>query len=725
MKGQYITPATKIDGRWFSEPRQRDPNEPRVYHPGEGRNAFLCVSTSGNLSLVYQNETSAWQSVSHDLAIFQSSSDLLTHAALGEDGDHILLATHDKARRLRLYKITIQWNISQQLRRDNFNILVVAPNLDVRTLTTQANILPQHSSPALLSHLRIVPSILGFADQGVPTVVTVLALFQHAPSFSEASHVAPEAFSVIARWHLESATPALQEGFTKMKPIGPVMVQPPVTVLRRQPDLLARQMVLTVQLQYHNTMLALGCANGAVEVRDRSTWERLETYGDTSTIASLVQSGFAYARNDMCADMATSVDGSAIIFANPDGMIDTKAMAFDWEPFDDGLTDKKAVVEHGIMCLARQYAILSCLLAANDETLSMLPHDLSQEWRSLFVKNVIHMLGKTTDVSTLDPQRQLQAVTKEYNTYRALSAQMILNTSTESGERSFAGQYAYAVLNLRLSWIALSQTLTRQNHESARPDLLPSLAGLISWALDLITYIADCLINATREAGPDLSAKALIETYVMKTQSPAIHLLLCSFPRALLRIHTPYIMNYLKIARQRSPLAKTVEERQHLIGAIEAAKSLPYTLRAFEDLVTSVDSRVRESFEASGTSAERRTEMELEMMTTGNIPDEFIPVVEALVNSALPKLCEITDMGKLYFWPTAWLGLANSMPSPGSKRYDIIKKVALVPDANVRTCRRCGAQMEDISSDRVRELPQWLQLAQKNCVCLSNWWTTT
>jgi hypothetical protein len=92
------------------------------------------------------------------------------------------------------------------------------------------------------------------------------------------------------------------------------------------------------------------------------------------------------------------------------------------------------------------------------------------------------------------------------------------------------------------------------------------------------------------------------------------------------------------------------------------------------------------------------------------------------MTTTLPKITPELDIGKLYFWDTTWLALT---PRGGEEpRYDALKKTPLREGARLRRCRRCNSAMEDVfaTPEASRDLPPWLQAAQRQCVCTCAWY---
>ncbi|KAK0853842.1 Mediator of RNA polymerase II transcription subunit 16 [Friedmanniomyces endolithicus] len=725
FRAPYITPATKVNGKWLTQMRVLDQHVPRVHHALENRSALLYVTATSKLVLLYQNEQGIWHSTAVQLEDWQFTRDLLTHAAIGEEGDHLILTTHDFSRRFRVFKITIQWNIAQQS-FSNGTTTTISPTIDIRHLTLLNHVGPQQAQSTKLSSLCVIPVIQQFAEQGSPTATTVVAVFTHAPSHMIDAQ--QEAFSVLAIWTLESITPTLHEYFATPKTNGQTSAQPAVTVLRRQQDVLTNNVILDVRAMYHNTVVALTNSGGAIEWYNRSTWTPIESFGDTSVASSLPQGGFEYVPEEHIAHVALNTDGSAMIITRPEGTFGVKYVRprYTWEPLEDGISDTKGMIETAIVCLARQYAIVSSSNGATDETLAILPPNLSYDLRALFLQQAFRNLCRTLDVSLLDPQRQQQTVLKEQTHLRGLSAQLALGTRLGSPERDFAGQFAYVYLNMRSISITLAQTFSTRDGTlfSRSPDLVPSLIPLVTWVTDLIIFIADSLAVVKRNLQPGSSAKEALERLVAATGNPALHILLCSFPRVLLRMQTSAIAVYLKWIQIAKARAQTLEHKQQMDAFCEMVKNMPFAYNHFVEMLMEFDAAVRSAYTEAGSSSEERVDVELAMMIEGTVPDELESAVETLMGSLLPRFESQADMGKLYFWRTEWLGIHGDHVPQGkiAVRYDAVRKVRLTSDMKLRVCRRCGSETEDLSQEALRVAPDWVKHGQRQCFCQGYWW---
>lgn len=727
VKIPYITPARKVGDKWASSMRHCDQNEPSVHHAAEQRNAFLFVTQDANLTLMYQIEGS-WHSTSVKLENLASSDEMLTHAALGEDGGHLLLVTHDLTKRLRLYKVVISWNPSQQTRSSGMQYIAVAPTLDIGHLTTVDNVAAQLEGAARLSTLKIVSATPGFVDYGTPTFPTVLAIFSRASLPSDPTQQSQESFSVISRWHLEMVTPTLHESFTKLKKTNSITpIQAPVTVARRHEDIVTNRVVTSVSSQAYQTVLCFSASDGTIEFRDRATMTSIEPYGDSDVVSSLPQSGFEQMLTDYNAHVAASADGSAVVYEEAGGKLAVKTMAlrYSWQPLDDGISDTSGLIEAAVVSAARQYSILSISQLANEENLALLPHDLSAELRCLFVKEVVKITNRTIDIAGHDPRQQSMWAIKEPFVPRAMSAQLVLAVKPGTTKRSVVGKFAYCFLHMRASSQLLAQMITQAN-QYVRPDVLHSMRGAMRWGSELLVFIAGTLIDlepkiraAAGDAKSASSVKAAFQgMLVEERENPAVHLILNAITRAFLKFLAQNLPKYLTAIQRILPVASSVLQRQQLQEAYEKGTSphLPFRYSDFETMLQSIDAAVKQAYTSAGLPAEKRAEIELQLLCESQLPDELAAPLQILLDTALPTFTTAADQSKLFFWDTTWLGIDSVA---AARDIDAIKKLPLAKDAVLRVRRRCGARMEDVD---MRRSPQWLAGAQRSCICGSGWW---
>ena len=180
--------------------------------------------------------------------------------------------------------------------------------------------------------------------------------------------------------------------------------------------------------------------------------------------------------------------------------------------------------------------------------------------------------------------------------------------------------------------------------------------------------------------------------------------------------------------------------------AINGAFFLPAQL---ESLLTEIESWVKHAYEAATppVTAQRRQEIERDMLVTGVIPKVLESVVERLVGQSVEALRgEGVKEAELYFRDFRDLGLSGddgprrwwgsiSKDQPGSGVRVNGSSAAsdgsdadtgtgyeagnITPQIRTRTCARCGAVMEDSLSFKDRSL--WLIKMQQQCFCGGFW----
>lgn len=335
----------------------------------------------------------------------RSSDELISHAALGEEGADLLAVTYDSCSRLRLYRVTIEWNATQHSRGPNMTYTLVTPTLEVHHLTASHNARAQHADAAKLTHLRLLP-VIPEAAQSQPTLPTVIGVFTQT-SFSVDATQSQGSFSVITQWRVESSMPTLHTSFKKLTGMDSKAVHNQITVLRRIPDIITNKVILSVKSQMFDTIVAFGASDGTVEMRDRGSMDIIGPFGDTGTASNLPSSGFDHLAGPHNNHITLSADGSAVAVVRADGKIDAHPMAFThgWQVIEDDIGNNQPFIEAAAVCVARQYAFLCYNSMSNDESLALLPIEASAELRSTVVKTIFKMVNKSPDISMVSGRK--------------------------------------------------------------------------------------------------------------------------------------------------------------------------------------------------------------------------------------------------------------------------------------------------------------------------------
>jgi mediator of RNA polymerase II transcription subunit 16 len=677
--------------------------------------------------MLYQQESGRWYAVHKDLDHMGLAGELVSHASFCEYGNQLLLVSHDEAKRLRMLAISIEWNASQQARPNGQPSIRVNPSLDVTHITGLDHVTAQHADTQLTGLTLLPASQNPSADQQLPSFPTIVATFSHAALPSSTSQHVVERFTAISRWQLETVSPTMHESYGNLKQNAKATPpQPSNQCLQRLPDQITMKLVLSLKSTSFGTLLAFIMSDGSVEFRDRGTFNIIEPSMDTTVASSLPQSGFEHTSGFHCIDAVVSHDAAAMAYVQPDGKMEGKVMTFrhGWQHGEnDGIIDGNGLVEAAVMCIARQHMTLTLMIAATAETLSLLPRDLSPASYELFFQQLARFPTRAYDTVFMDEHKRQMNVLRDPHLPRALSAQLVLGTRPPSQTPTLPAQLAWAVLNLKHVTVSLMTTIGRADMTPGLgADVVHSLHGAVRWSVDVFISILEALLTIERKTSQGVPAAEAIQAYITETQSPAIHLLLCSYPRTFLRYLGIYLGRYFKLQGQKINNSRALQEKAQMLELARLGETLPYKLDTIDKLVGDIEHSIKESYTHTNTSERTRSEIEVAMITECAIPTQLHGALNTLMTTTLPKLTPELDIGKLYFWDTTWLALT---PRGGEEpRYDALKKTPLREGARLRRCRRCNSAMEDVfaTPEASRDLPPWLQAAQRQCVCTCAWY---
>jgi mediator of RNA polymerase II transcription subunit 16 len=537
-----------------------------------------------------------------------------------------------------------------------------------------------------------------------------------------------ERFTAISRWQLEESFPGIMEGFFnfKSRKTATSLPLPPSRVLQRLPDQLTMKLVLAIKLLSYDTILALIMSDGSVEFRDRSTLNIIEPSMDLTTVTSFPQVGFEHEGGLQIVDTAMSHDGAAMAYVEADGKLKGKVMSFrhGWQHGEnDGIIDGNGLVEAAVMCIAKQHMSLTLDNAATAETISLLPKDLSPGSYRLFFQSLARLMPKTYDTLSLDENKRQMTVLRDPHLPRALSAQLVIGTRPPAQTPTLPAQLAWAILNLKHAGVSLMTTTGRADATpSLGADVVHSLQGIVRWSVDVFVSLLEALLTVERKTSKGVPAPQAVQEYISETKSTAFHLLLCSYPRTFLRYLAIYLGRYFKLQGQKIAVSHALLEKQQMIELARLGETLPFKLDAMLSLMVETEKSISEAYAHTKTTERSRAEIELIMLTECTLPPQLNEALTNLMTVTLPKLTPDLDMGKLYFWDTAWLRLTTR----GSEepRYDALRKTLLKEGVKLRRCRRCSSAMQDVAAttEALQSLPPWLQAAQRQCVCTCAWY---
>ncbi|GAB7348668.1 hypothetical protein MBLNU459_g7031t1 [Dothideomycetes sp. NU459] len=717
-----ISPATREGNRWSNAMKLVE--TAGVSHPFDNRAAFLCVTRSNSVKLIYQQPNQRWTETETELGILASSGDVITHAAFGDASNHLLLVTYDTSKSLRLYRLGIGWNPSGG---DALHPPSVNPQLNLKHVHILDRCMPQshgrpfsegapnmmHTSPigAELSSIQIKPPMS--ATDGP---FMVMAVFTSSGSDDQLSQHSAGKFSVIARWELQQTESTLHESFKSLKPgtENPVAGSKTVNSLRRLEDTMTSKIVLSTSSNFYNSIFAFAASDGTVEFRQRETMDVIVADGDGTRASSLAQNGFTFMPME-CVDIALSPGGCMAAVARPDGTVQlhTADYLHGWT----GAKADDALAQAAIVSLVRVVGILICHQIGTDDVLAMIPTDLEQAFRHKFISELFRTVSRNTDYSQDEASKQSGKVMKDSILFKILGLQLVLGYKDNPAQRDISAKMAWVMLNLRVVCTSVAQSMSTNTPQT--PDVYISLRGLIRWSVDLMTQILDDLFNIMRTCRNQPMTRDLIQETVMKLNTPSLHLLLHSAPRALIRLVTEILKPYLmKVNHARTKnLVNTISERAALedIEALLTTR-LPFrNLKVIETLIAEIDGTVRKAYADAHATAQLRSHAEQALLVESVIPGPFEPVLRHVFGAVLPKLLEAVDGAGVFFAETGWLGLKDGKTKEAN--IDAVRKMEIPRGAKVRMCRRCGSLTEDAWDGA----PPWIQAGHKMCVCLSHW----
>ncbi|KAH0294203.1 hypothetical protein M436DRAFT_81910 [Aureobasidium namibiae CBS 147.97] len=713
-----ILPAAKEGNRWVNTMKLHEVHG--VSNPIDNKAAFLCVTRRGLLKLIYEQPGQPWSQYVFTLDNLADSGDVLTHAAFCQANQHLVMVTYDTSKRLRLYKIMINWNANAGDGTNHKTTL--NPQIAVLHVELLDRCVPQSSeraASAQLSSLHVEP-ISQAIDNSTFTVVAV---------FTSAAQDHSGKFSIISRWDLQQVDATLHDSF---KSLRPTTAQPatnkPVQRLYRTEDIFSQKAILALQSNVYHNMFAFAASDGTVEFRSRETMQIIISDGDTNKATSLPQNGFSFPNED-CIDIFLSPSLAASVITKPDGTL--KLHNAEYQHNWKDAKDDNDLAQAAVVSLARELASVTCYQIGFDDLLSVIPTDLDRSLRCKFISEIFRTISRNVDFSLDDPKLQSGKVLKDSLLFRIASAQLLVSYNTNPKRRDIPAKSAWVLLNLRSVCTNIAQTLTMTQQirgmHNMESSLFVSLKGLVRWSLDLMTLIFDDMIETMRFCKGDFD-RGRILAYIHEKNSVSLHILLCSTTRALLGMLGNLIRNFamrvvktqekVRLSSRTNDIRDSVELQQ-----MEAmmGSELPFEIKLFEQLVAEVDGNVRATYQAAQSSPPHRSFYEQSMLVDADIPEALSPVLQRLFGEIVPRLESQIDGVAIYLRDTAWLDLGEdeeAIKRAERQQYDVLRKCAIPPNAKVRQCRRCGSVIENLTDGH---MAAWVQNAHKMCICLSHW----
>jgi mediator of RNA polymerase II transcription subunit 16 len=759
-------------------------------HPVDSKASLIYLKRHGELKLRFQQNDSSWQEVSAQLGPMMSTKEPYTHAAFASNNDNtLLLAAYDVARRLHLFRVEATWNVPPEKRNANAGPFD-KPGLQVSLISIEDYCNPigltsddlsngtetRDAVAAQLTHFSFLPSTPEEGDGSTPTIQ---AIFCRPPNTVSFDQLQPQEnpHSIIVRWEVLH-TPqtqlhsSLDQVTSKKKSVSSVAAKS-IFKLRRLPEFILHSVVLATYPLWYNMILAYSYSDGTIEFRKRSTGEIIMPDGNTDTITSLPQAGFAFPHAEPALHVALSPNHCIAICMQQDGTTKLRSMEFQHGPLSSDEDDSR----HSAALAA---LVLQCSSAANqyyssDDIFGILG-PMTEKRTNDFIDLLFDGLQVNIDCGIDDMSSQhLVLLGRSPFFVKILSAMNLLGLQGTTN-RSLTSKIAWIVVNIKYVTQILT-TITRMHgaieKSSLRPEVVPQFIGICRWIMHFMAYLLDELFAFGREIedipSPSLT-REMLEQKIRTLNKPVVLILLSAFPRAMMKLWAQpiaWVKRSAETYANPNQATPAPEIRKLYTPLHVALNEVPFEWRWFEMLVTDTQNHVRAAYKRANATDAQRNHYERELML-GRIPEILVPIAKRLVTDTLWNdksgngcLADKLDTGRLMFFDTTWLGFQESKRAAewhDTHVVDVCQKMIIrgtgrqwhpsttsaqqsrgrsnsIQSTNgdtgtgkkksqLRRCTRCGSYMEHVMQGLPGYTPHhasWLVGVAKHCVCGNSW----
>lgn len=702
------------------------------------------------------------------------------------------MAVYDIKRRLHLYRMEIAWQIPHDKHNQNAGHFD-KPSLQVSLIAIEKKCGPvimitsevdnnadtKGTAPAQLTHLSFLPVTPDQSDGSLPTIQ---AIYCRPPNLVSVDHLQAQEtpHSVIVKWEVHQLQqnqlhPSLDQVTSKKKGTGSVPART-IFQLKRTTDFLMHAVVLSCVPIWYHMLLAFHYSDGTIEFRKRSTMEVLVNDGNTDTVTSLLQSGYAFPNGEPSLHMALSPNYCISACMQQDSDIKLRSLEYQRGAHSLSDTDPENETRNSaaLAALILQSASSANQYFSSDDIFSVMGGLTSKRTKE-FTTLLFEALQVNIDCGVDDMNNNyLMLLGRSPFFVKSLSAMHLLGL-TSPVDRDLSGKMAWIVLNIKyVTQILTSITRMHGSLEKTllRPEVVPQFIGICRWIMHFIAYTMDSLFTLGRAVSDtptsDLTAATL--THLFKEHNnPAVLLLLSAFPRHMMKLWSQPLAWVKRSADNFTNASAPVQapEIRKLYAPLAAAMSeIPFDWRWFERLVSETHDSSRALYKKANLSDSARNALERELLM-GNLPDLYLPLAKRLLteqlwNSELPGGClaDKLDTGRLMFFDTTWLGFQESRRAQewyDTHVVDVCQKMVIrgvgtqehpvtsatqtgrsrsnsALSANgrgegekkrqLRMCVRCGSYMEDVTVNQIGYTPHhlsWLMGIAKHCVCGNSW----
>ncbi|KAJ4341778.1 Mediator of RNA polymerase II transcription subunit 16 [Didymella glomerata] len=758
-----------------------------AHHPIPSKASLIYLKRHGELVLRFQQNDNAWQETSTQLGPMISTQESFTHAAFASNNDDTLfMAAYDDKRRLQLYRIEFAWQVPQEKQSQNAGHFD-KPGIQVSLIASEENCDPLHMingdldgdaefkgvAPAQLTHLSFLPVT---PDQNDGSLPTIQAIYCRPPNLVSMDHMQPQEtpHSVIVKWEVQQLQqnqlhPSLDQATSKKKAIGSVTART-IFKLSRAADYPMHAVVLSCIPVWYHMLFAFHYSDGTIEFRKRSTMEILHNDGNTDTVTSLYQAGFAFPHGEPSLHMALSPNFCISACMQQDSTIKLRSLEYQRNTLS--ITDSDPRNSAALAALILQSASSANQYFSSDDIFSIMP-PLSPPLTRSFTVLLFEALQVNIDCGIDDMNNNyLMLLGRSPFFVKTLSAMNLLGLKSPT-DRDLRSKMAWIVLNIKYVTQILTSITRMHVHIDKtllRPEVVPQFIGICRWIMHFIAYLTDALFALGREVEnlkEPLTASTLTAIFE-RTNNPAVLLLLSAFPRHMMKLWSQPLAWVKRSAENFTNAAGPVQspEVRKLYAPLASALSeIPFDWRWFERLVSETHDSCRTAFKKANLSDTARNAVERDLLM-GVLPDVYTPLATALLTTKLSDstapggcLADRLDPGRLYFFDTTWLGFTHSLRGAewhASHVVDVCQKMVIrgrgtvehpvtsatlgrarsdsrgshVGDGarekkrQLRRCVRCGSYMEDVTVNQPGYAPHhinWLMGIAKHCVCGNSW----
>ncbi|KAK0730489.1 RNA polymerase II mediator complex subunit Sin4 [Lasiosphaeris hirsuta] len=709
------------------------------WHPNMGKSALLCITTNGSLKLLFSQNSNRIEETSLELESVTSSDDLITHASICSDKNTLLIALATTSRQLKVVRVGVQWSTPQPADKQTPpGSMPLSPHLKEKNVAVTSWF--QHgpsdstldTSMAQLSHIEMLPSCLeGSPTTEVPPVV--LTVRSHVPS--DSSPFDQEHQSIIDRWEVLSEQPqTLHSAFEQLgSKISAGSQLPTMTRLNKLESIIIPKIIVSIHSMQLGKVICFAFSDGTVQYRDRFTMHEIYNEHNLNSIMSLHQVGFQFMNDTPCLQVAFSPTNCSFVQICEDGSVKWNRMYY---PMDDVNTALQGS-HYNAMLAALSVAISPAAIQQTnlDDVLSIArPFTQKSDFTYSWIRTIVNMLKIPVDYSEESHHDQL---VRNSHLQVCLSILNHLGFHGEFQPRSFGGKFAMLALNVRniviLITIANNTPVNLKEKLSPLddPEVVEALAGCAKWAVDLLSWLTDCIFNLLNQPTflamlGDAKRFPEISSYLQSRGDVSLHLLLCSSTRGFLSAACRRLTHLESLSNRATQfyekqVAQSLRDSEHpnasarptpalYLAYVKMQRSASSTLikvQEFEKLVGSLSQEIRSNYQrtlAGLTSKGGRPQgqgngqqgnandhlvkkaqahCELDMLLAGNPPPSFRDALYKFFHNNVTAFRNQTNPSELYFANFSLLEVDDDSKSLASRKarglyIDVFKRAALI-----------------------------------------------